>query len=54
MCGQYCLFYALHRSRNIPMSAIATLFTDHKDWNDALVRNTRLTKWQVCIDFRLN
>ena len=44
VCGQYCLFYALHRSRNIPMSTIVNMFTDHKDRNDTLVRNF-IRKW---------
>ena len=42
--GQYCLFYALHRSRNIPMSTIVNMFTDHKDGDDTLVRNF-IRKW---------
>ena len=29
--GQYCLFYALHRCRNISMSTIVNMFTDHED-----------------------
>ena len=44
VCGQYCLLYALHRSRNIPMSTIVNMFTDHKDRNDTLVRNF-IRKW---------
>ena len=44
VCGQYYLFYALYRSRNIPMSAIVNMFTDHKDWNDTLIRNF-IRKW---------
>ena len=30
VCGQYFLFYALHRSCNILMSTIVNMFTDHK------------------------
>ena len=44
VCGQYCLFYALHRSRNIPMSTIVNMFTQYKDWNDSLVRDF-IRKW---------
>ena len=39
VCGQYCLFYALHRCRNIPMSTITNMFTNDKEWNDMLVRD---------------
>lgn len=44
VCGQYCLFYALHRSRNIPMSTIVNMFTDQQEWNDTLVRDF-IRKW---------
>ena len=46
VCGQYSLFYALHRSRNIPMSTIVSMFTNHKEWNDTLVRDF-IRKWYV-------
>ena len=35
----YALFFALHRCRHIPMSTIANMFTDNKEWNDILVRD---------------
>ena len=44
VCGQYTLFFALHRCRGIPMSTIASMFTDNKDWNDMLVRDF-IEKW---------
>ena len=44
VCGQYCLFFALHRCRNIPMSTIVNMFTDNKEWNDMLVRDF-IRKW---------
>ena len=44
VCGQYCLFYALHRCRNISMSTIVNMFTDQRDWKDTLVRNF-IRKW---------
>ena len=44
VCGQYSLFYALHRRRNIPMSTIINMFTDNKQWNDMLVRDF-ICKW---------
>ena len=44
MCGQYALFFALHRCRHIPMSTIANMFTDNKEWNDILVRDF-IDKW---------
>ena len=44
VCGQYCLFYTLHRCRNIPMSTIINMFTNDKEWNDMLVRDF-IRKW---------
>ena len=44
VCGKYCLFYALHRSRNISMSTIVNMFTHRRDWNDTLFRNF-IRKW---------
>jgi hypothetical protein len=44
VCGQYTLFFALHRCRHIPMSTIANMFTDSKEWNDELVRDF-IDKW---------
>ena len=47
VCSQYCLFYALHRCRNIPMSTITNMFTNDKEWNDMLVRDF-IRKWFLC------
>ena len=44
VCGQYALFFALHRCRHIPMSTIANMFTDNEEWNDILVRDF-IDKW---------
>ena len=44
VCGQYCLFYALHRCRNIPMSSIVNMFSKNRDWNDNLVHDF-MRKW---------
>ena len=44
VCGQYALFFALHRCRHIPMSTIANMFSDNKEWNDILVRDF-IDKW---------
>ena len=44
VCGQYTLFFALHRCRRIPMSTIANMFTGSKEWNDELVRDF-IDKW---------
>ena len=44
VCGQYALFFALHRCRHIPMPTIANMFTDNKEWNDILVRDF-IDKW---------
>ena len=44
VCGQYALFFALHRCRHIPMTTIANMFTDNKEWNDKLVRDF-IDKW---------
>ena len=37
VCGQYCLFYLLHRSRNWKMQEISGFFTKDKNHNDFLV-----------------
>ena len=44
VCGQYALFFALHRCKHIPLSTIANMFTDSKQWNDTLVRDF-IHKW---------
>jgi hypothetical protein len=44
VCGQYTFFFALHRCRRIPMSTIANMFTDSKEWNNELVRDF-IDKW---------
>ena len=44
VCGQYTLFFALHRCRHIPMSTIANMFTNSREWNDMLVRDF-IDKW---------
>ena len=37
VCGQYCLFYLLHRSRNVSMEQICGMFTEDKTKNDSWV-----------------
>ena len=37
VCGQYCLFYLLHRSRNWTMGEITGFFTRDKNSNDFFV-----------------
>ena len=44
VCGQYTLFFALHRCRRIPMSTIANMFTNSKEWNDEVVHDF-IDKW---------
>ena len=39
VCGQFCLFYLLHRSRGIPADSIVRLFSEKKRENDHLVAN---------------
>ncbi len=34
VCGQYCLFYLLHRCRNWSMDEICSFFTNDKNLND--------------------
>ena len=34
--SDHCLFYALHRCRNIPMSTITNMLTNDKEWNVCL------------------
>lgn len=37
VCGQYCLFFLIHRARATPMENIIRLFSPDKDWNDLMV-----------------
>lgn len=37
VCGEYCIFYLLHRARGVPMDTIVNLFSSDKDYNDHLV-----------------
>ena len=38
VCGDYCLFYLLHRARNKELNTIASKFRIHDShWNDAQV-----------------
>ena len=36
-CGQHCLFYLLHRCRNIPMTSIVDMFSSDLELNDVSV-----------------
>ena len=38
VCGHYCLYYALFRSRNVSMSTIVHRFSKNKQRNDFLVK----------------
>ena len=38
VCGDYCLFYLLHRARNVDMNTIESRFKRYdSQWNDAQV-----------------
>ena len=37
VCGHYCLFYAAHRARDVPMSQIVAMFTGPPLENDVMV-----------------
>ena len=37
-CGQYCLWYLLHRSRGISIARTLGYFRKDKDWNDRMVK----------------
>ena len=38
VCGDYCLFYLLHRARNVDLNTIQTKFKRYdSQWNDAQV-----------------
>ena len=39
VCGQHCLFYLLHRCRNISMNKIVSVFTDDHLINNMLVHD---------------
>ena len=37
MCGQYCIYFLLHRARGVPMRIILNDFGPNVDENDKLV-----------------
>ena len=39
VCGQYCLFYLLHKCRGIPLKEILKCFSDNRFENDAFVNH---------------
>ena len=39
VCGEYCLFFAYHLCRNVPIETIYTLFTTDCIDNDEIVKN---------------
>ena len=43
-CGQYCIFYLLHRCKGIPLHDIVNMFTHDKELNDEMV-NEYVTKF---------
>ena len=56
VCGQYCLFFCLHRCRNIPLSKILSVFTDDSLVNDVLVQDFMEEIYDVnvpVVDFEL-
>jgi hypothetical protein len=38
-CGQFCVFYLLHRCRRVDLSKIVHMFTNDKHLNDVLVND---------------
>ncbi|KAJ8031120.1 hypothetical protein HOLleu_27741 [Holothuria leucospilota] len=52
VCGQYCLFFLLHRCRNISMDTIVSKFTKDPTLNDSLV-NEFITK-RYNLDLKVN
>lgn len=36
-CGQYCVFYLLHRCKGMPMLELLSMFTKDKELNDEMV-----------------
>ena len=47
VCGQYCLFYCLHRCRNISMEKIVSTFSSDKLMNDLAVHDYIETLYDV-------
>lgn len=37
VCGEYCIFYLMHRARNVSMNSIVNLFSLNKQKNDQQV-----------------
>lgn len=39
VCGHHCLFYLIHRVRQVDMESIIKFFSPDKDWNDIMVND---------------
>ena len=39
VCGQYCIFYFLHRARGVSLSTIVNIFSSNKECNDHIVNH---------------
>jgi hypothetical protein len=46
VCGQYCVFYLLHRCRGLPMNTIVHMFGQNLQDNDVLVHDFVVVKIQ--------
>jgi len=44
-CGQYCIFYLLHRCRSVPMSDIVTMFNEHERADNDVAVNKYLCQY---------
>ena len=49
VCGQYAIFFLLHKCRGMDMGKVLSWFTDHHDTNDALVHGF-IERHFPCID----
>lgn len=46
VCGDYCIFYLLHRARGVSMNSIVNLFSSNKERNDVLVYDYVMRLWR--------
>ena len=54
VCGQYCLFYLLHRCQGFTLNAIVNTFTDNTLDNDFLVHDFVSQRYHIRLPFHMD
>ena len=49
VCGQYCLWYLLHRCRGISISRTLYYFRKSKEWNDRMVEHFICNRFHIIL-----